>query len=239
MAASASDGDLLWVGLGLSAVGVALVPVAAYRRWTAMLPWEVALFVAVPYALQSFDLLLPRSVAAFLVVPSLALAAAVEFDAFTPVEMSPEFAVAFVVTMTMAAAGAWAVVQWVSDLALGTRTLRGLQRTMWSLTAATGVGVVAGVAFAAYFRRVDRERLGFWSADASARSGSSARGASRTSPTRPARWPEANRAMGFASRTAASDRSSAGSNSRWWSSSSRASTSGASASSSTSGSRSR
>ncbi|WP_135854229.1 hypothetical protein [Halorussus salinus] len=166
-AASASGGDLLWAGLGLAAVGVAVVPVAAYRDWSATLPWEVVAFLAVPYALQSLDLLLPRSVAAFLVVPALALALAVEFDAFTSVEMSASFAVLFVVTATMAAAGAWALVQWVMDLALGTQNLRGLSAVMWSLTAAAGAGVVAGLLFAGYFRRVDRERLGFWTASAS------------------------------------------------------------------------
>ena len=169
-AASASDGDPLWAGLGVAAIAVTLVPAVAYRRWTATLPWEVSLFVAVPYALQSFDPILPRSVATFLVVPALALAVAVEFDAFTRVEMSAEFAVAFVVTATMAVAGAWAVVQWVADVMLGTRALRGLYYVMWSLAAATAVGVVAGVAFAAYFRRVDRERLGFWTAEAGERS---------------------------------------------------------------------
>jgi hypothetical protein len=161
---STSRGDFLWTGLGLASIAIAAVPVAAYRRWSATLPWEVSLFVAIPYVLESFDLFLPRSVAAFLVVPALALAIAVEFDAFTVVEMSPGFAVLFVVTTTMAAAGAWAVVQWSVDLALGTRNLRGLSRVMWSLTAATGVGVFAGLLFAVYFRRVDRERLGFWTA---------------------------------------------------------------------------
>ncbi|WP_135827163.1 hypothetical protein [Halorussus ruber] len=159
---STSRGDFLWTGLGLASIAIAAVPVAAYRRWSATLPWEVSLFVAVPYVLESFDLLLPRSVAAFLVVPALALAVAVEFDTFTVVEMSPGFAVLFVVTTTMAAAGAWAVVQWTVDLALGTSNLRGLYWVMWSLTAATGVGVFAGLLFTVYFRRVDRERLGFW-----------------------------------------------------------------------------
>jgi len=169
-AASASGGDLLWAGLGLAAVGVAVVPTVAYRDWSATLPWEVVAFLAVPYALRSLDLLVLRSVTAFLVVPALALAVAVEFDAFTPVEMSASFAVLFVVTATMAAAGAWALVQWVADLALGTENLRGLSAVMWSLTAAAGVGVVAGLLFAGYLRRVDRERLGFWTANASAES---------------------------------------------------------------------
>lgn len=162
---STSRSDFLWAGLGLTSVAIAMVPVAAYRHWSATLPWEVSLFVALPYGLQSFDLLLSRSVAAFLVVPALALAIAVEVDAFTVVEMSPEFAVVFVVTGTMATAGAWAVVQWAVDLTLGTRYIRGLQGLMWSLAAATATGVVAGVVFAGYLRRVDRERLGFWTAN--------------------------------------------------------------------------
>lgn len=158
--ASASAGDLLWAGFGVAAIAVVVVPSVAYRRWTATLPWEVLAFVALPFAGQPLGLL-PRPAATFLVVPALALAIVVEFDAFTAVEMSPGFAVLFAVTTTMATAGAWAVVQWVADLTLGTQNLTGLRQVMWSLVAATGAGVVAGALFAAYFRRVDAQRLGF------------------------------------------------------------------------------
>ncbi|MFC4451527.1 hypothetical protein [Halorussus aquaticus] len=203
---SASDGDLLWAGLGLAAVAVTVVPAVAYRRWTATLPWEVSLFVALPYALQSLDLLLPRSVATYLVVPALALAVAVEFDAFTAVEMSPGFAVVFVVTATMAAAGAWAVVRWVADLAFGTRNLRGLYHVMWSMAAATGVGVVAGVAFAAYFRRVDRERLGFSTGHPRERSAVGASGTARPRSSGDARSESGETATESAGRLRLSDR---------------------------------
>lgn len=178
--ASTSQGDYLWAGLGLASITIAVVPALAYRHWPVTLPWEVLLFIALPYALQSFDLLLPRSMATYLVVPALALAVAVEFDAFTSVEMSPGFALLFVVTTTMAAAGAWAVVQWFADLALGTRNLRGLNRVMWSLAAAPVGGIVAGVLFTVYFRRVDRERLGFWTASRRERSVAGAREPERT-----------------------------------------------------------
>ena len=164
---SAADGDFLWACLGGTAVVVALVPVAAYRLPEAMLPWEVVLFAAVPFVGHSFGLV-ARPVATFFVVPALALALAVEFDAFTEVEMSPEFAVAFVLTATMATAGTWAVVQWLSDSLLGTRMLRGLQQVMWSMAVATGLGVVAALLFVAYFRRVDARRLGFRSAEGGA-----------------------------------------------------------------------
>ena len=155
------EGDLLWAGLGAATIAIVLVPVVAYRLPTAMLPWEVLLFATVPLISESFDVLLPRSVATFLVVPALALAVAVEFDAFTSVEMSPGFAVTFVVTSTMATAGAWGVVKWVADLVLGTQSLGNLPDTMWTMVAATGTGVVTGAIFAAYLRRVSETRLGF------------------------------------------------------------------------------
>jgi hypothetical protein len=158
---SAFEGDLLLAGLGAATIAIVLVPVVAHRLPTAMLPWEVLLFATIPLVSESFGILLPRSIATFLVVPALALAVAVEFDAFTSVEMSPGFAVAFVVTSTMATAGAWAVAKWVADLALGTQHLGTLSDAMWTMVAATGTGVVTGAIFAAYLRRVSATRLGF------------------------------------------------------------------------------
>lgn len=170
---SLSEGDLLWMGLGVASIAVVLVPAVGYRSATAMLPWEVLLFAAVPLVSESFGILLARPIATFLVVPALALAIAVEFDAFTPVEMSPGFAVVFVVTSTMATAGAWAVVKWVADLALGTQHLGNLSETMWTMVAATGTGLVTGAIFAGYLRRVSAERLGFQTGEPRRRSGQS------------------------------------------------------------------
>lgn len=168
---SLSEGDFLWAGLGVASIAVVLVPAVAYRSTAAMLPWEVLLFAAVPLVSESLGILLPRSIATFLVVPALALAIAVEFDAFTPVEMSPGFAVLFVVTSTMATAGAWAVVQWVADLALGTQYLGTLSETMWTMVAATGTSLVTGAIFAGYLRRISAERLGFQTGSPRAGSG--------------------------------------------------------------------
>lgn len=170
---SALEGDLLWMGLGVASVAIVLVPAVAYRSAAAMLPWEVLLFAAVPLVSESFGILLPRSIATFLVVPALALAIAVEFDAFTSVEMSPGFAVVFVVTSTMATAGAWAVVKWIADLALGTEHLGDLSETMWTMVAATGTGLVTGAIFAGYLRRVSAERLGFQTGESRGRSAQS------------------------------------------------------------------
>lgn len=157
---NASEGDFLWAGLGAGTIALAVVPAVAYRLPAAMLPWEILLFVTAPYVGYVFGGL-PRPLATFLVVSALALAVAVEFDAFTPVEMSPGFAVLFTVTVTMATAGVWAVVQWVADSMLGTQTLRSLNTTMWALAAATAMGFLTGGLFAVYFRRIDVTRLGF------------------------------------------------------------------------------
>ncbi|NIS31208.1 MAG: hypothetical protein GWN07_12825, partial [Actinobacteria bacterium] len=56
-------------------------------------------------------------------VAALALIIAVELHLFTPVLMTPSFAVLLVVVGTMAAAGTWAVVRWSADLLLGTTFL--------------------------------------------------------------------------------------------------------------------
>jgi hypothetical protein len=158
---SVRNRDFLWAGLGGIAGIIALLPVGAYRRWTVMLPWEVLCFVAVPLASAPVGSVLPRSVATFLVVAALALVLAVELDTFTAVEFSPSFAVLFVVVTTMALAGLWAVIQWSAYQFLYSRNFERLETVMWSLFAATGAGLGAGIAFAAYFRRVDTKRFGF------------------------------------------------------------------------------
>ncbi|WP_435157788.1 hypothetical protein [Haladaptatus sp. DFWS20] len=163
--ASAFRGDYLWVGFGITSILLALIPVFVFRRPTAMVPWESLLAVALGLISVPLGSLLPRSVATFVAVAGLALVLAVEFDAFTAVELSPLFAVLFVVVATMASAGVWAVVQWVADSVLGTQNLRSLTNMMWSLFAATVAGVVAGLLFTAYFRRIDTARFGFGSED--------------------------------------------------------------------------
>lgn len=159
--ASVLDGDYLWAGFGLVALAVVLIPVGTYHRATAMVPWESLLLVAIPILSVPFGPVLPRSVAVFLSVAALALVVSVELDAFSAVELSPSFAVLFVVVTTMAIAGAWAVVQWVVDLTTDVHNLQNLRAVMWSLFAATGVGIGAGILFAAYFQRIDPRRFGF------------------------------------------------------------------------------
>lgn len=115
------DGDLLWAWFSAAVIAIILVPAAKHRSVRVMLPWEVLALVFLPVlgrALASFPL--STDLATYISVAALALVVAVELDVFTPVRMTNGFAALFTVIVTMAAAGLWAVVQWLSDLLLGT-----------------------------------------------------------------------------------------------------------------------
>jgi hypothetical protein len=151
------DGNLLWAGFAGFVGALAVMPAVADRDWTVMLPWEVLALAALPVLGRALATLpITSRVATYLSVAALALVVAVELHVFTPVEMTYWFAVLFVVVATIATAGIWAVVQWLSDVYLGTAFIYSEHRLMWDFVAATGVGVVAGVVFEWYFRRYAR-----------------------------------------------------------------------------------
>ena len=172
---SLADGDWVWVVVSTTVVVLAVIPAVAYRDPKVMLPWEVLLLVALPLLGRSlFASGLIADVASYLSVAAVALVIAVELDVFTPVKMTTWFAVFFVAIATMAAAGGWAVVQWLSDVYLGTTLIypspppvpeavdqAALEALMLDFVAATIAGFLAGIIFALYFReRVDtRVRL--------------------------------------------------------------------------------
>jgi hypothetical protein len=96
----------------------------------------------------------------YVAVAAAALILAVQLDVFTPVRMTHSFAVLFVVVATVATAGLWAEVRWLSDTLFGTRFLLDGRpehvietRLMWDFVAATVAGLAAGVVFEFYFRR--------------------------------------------------------------------------------------
>ena len=154
--------QFLWAGFALVALILAVIPPLAFRRARVMLPWEVLLLAALPLVSRTFTTVpITGRFVTYLAVASLALVIAVELHAFTPVEMTPGFAVLFVVVGTVAAAGVWAVARWLADSWLGTGFLltpgvdpdlieTGL---MWEFVYSTLAGVAAGILFEAYFRR--------------------------------------------------------------------------------------
>jgi hypothetical protein len=159
---SAIKGGLLWTGCAAVVIALALLPpVLLFNRY-AMLPWEILLLASLPVVGRLFATLsMTGNLATYLSVAAIALILAVELQLFTPVRMTPRFAVVFVAITTMAAAGVWAVVRWVADHFLGTTFVLDPtvsehvieEALMWEFVASTIAGVGAGIVFAYYVRQ--------------------------------------------------------------------------------------
>lgn len=156
------DGDLLWAAFAASLGGIALLPPLAYRSPTAMLPWEILLLAVLPIIGRRFATVpATGNLSRYLSVAAIALIIAVELQLFTPVRMTPRFAISFVGVATLATAGFWAVIRWIADQLLGTTFLLDPELTehaieealMWEFVASTIAGVGAGLVFAVYIRR--------------------------------------------------------------------------------------
>jgi hypothetical protein len=141
----------LWAGFAAVVAVVALTPAAIRRSAKVMPPPELLGLAALPAVVRTYGLY--TQLAGYAAVAALAVLVAVELDAFTDVEMTARFAVAFVVLTTLAVAGVWAVVRFFADAALGTAFFADLNDMMWDLVVAAVVGVFGGVVFEIYFRR--------------------------------------------------------------------------------------
>ncbi len=171
---SVLDGDWVWVIVSFTVVVLGVLPPVVFKDPQVMLPWEVLALGIVPLFARGLFGGLIADIAAYLSVAAVALVIAVDLEVFTTVRMTTWFAVVFVVVTTMATAGIWAVLRWVSDVTLGTTLIYpspppvtptaeevALEALMWDFVAATVGGFLAGVIFALYFRRLaaGRNRL--------------------------------------------------------------------------------
>ncbi|WP_226483177.1 hypothetical protein [Natrinema amylolyticum] len=151
------QGSFLWAALTVAIVSLAFVPPIMRRDALVMPPWEVLAVAAIPIWVRLYGTL---PIAGFLTVAAIALLVTVELDAFTPIEMSARFAVAFVMLATMAVAGLWVIAQWASDVAFATSFLTTKGELMWDLIYATAFGGLAAVLFVIYFYRHDTASVG-------------------------------------------------------------------------------
>jgi hypothetical protein len=164
---NAVAGNVPWAGFATAVAVITLAPTATLRTPLAMPPWEVLVLAVLPLLGRTFATVpVTGALAQYLSVAAMALIVAVELHTFTPVKMNYTFAVAFVVIATMAAAGVWAVVRWVPDVLLGTGFLLtpGVpeeaieHQLMLEFVYSTLAGVLAGVVFELYFRRLGHTR---------------------------------------------------------------------------------
>jgi hypothetical protein len=156
------EGNLLWTVFAATVTVLAVLPPVMLVNRYAMLPWEILLLAALPVVGRLFATVpVTGNLASYLSVAAIALIIAVELQMFTPVRMTPRFAVVFVAIATMAAAGGWAVLRWGADVLLGTTFVLDPALTeheieealMWEFVASTIAGVGAGLVFAFYVRR--------------------------------------------------------------------------------------
>ncbi|SDJ67201.1 hypothetical protein SAMN05216226_10730 [Halovenus aranensis] len=156
------DGDVPWALFVFGIVSCCLIPPIAYRDPETMLPWEVVALAGLPTFGQAVTpALIPGEFLVYISVAALALVVAVELDLFTEVQMTIGFAIAFVVVVTLAAAGVGAVVRWRVDLLFDTTLLLepGVSDQtihddlMIEFIYSALAGLVGGFIFQLYFRR--------------------------------------------------------------------------------------
>lgn len=154
-ARAALAGAIGWTFFGLGLVAVLLVPPIAHGDPETMVPWLLTALAALPFAIGVATAPGPiADVAAYVTAATVAVLVVVELDAFSPVEMNRGFAIVFVIVTTMTAAGIWELLQWGWDLIYGTELVESNDAVMRQLIAATGVGVIAGIAFDRYLGRI-------------------------------------------------------------------------------------
>lgn len=148
-------GPLHWAVLAALLVAVALVPAAVERDPQTTFPGELLVLVALPVVVRFVGLF--DGTTPFLAVAGLALLVAVLLDVYTSLDLSPRFAVVFVVVTTLAFIGVWTVGVWLSDRLFGTAFVAGQQGLMWDITGATAMGGVGGLVVQQYLVRTDHD----------------------------------------------------------------------------------
>lgn len=139
--------------LALVATGILVIPAVLRRDWRVMLPWPLGFVVAVGVTARAFGI--APEVTGYVAISSVALAAVVELDSFTDVEMSRRFAVLAAVMTTIAFQSWWTIAGYYSDQWFGTSFILSQAELQWDLVAVMIVSLIMGVLFLGYFDRIE------------------------------------------------------------------------------------
>jgi hypothetical protein len=135
-----------------AAAAAALVPPVVDRSWRSTAPWFLLFVASLPLVFGASGLFVGEFVSG-LAVSALALLFVVALQLTTSVRMTPGFAVVFVVLVTLATAGFWAVASAASAAYLDTPFVETNDELMRVFTAAALAGAVGGSLFRWQFRR--------------------------------------------------------------------------------------
>jgi hypothetical protein len=153
--------EFLLVRMVLAALAalVAIAPALVSRTWTRTVPWPLLLICAIPLSIRGIGIGFFVDFITGLSIAALGMLVVAALQSTGSVRMTPNFAVVFVVLVTMATAGFWAVGSAASAQYLGTSFVESNDDLMTIFTAATLAGGVAGGLFQVYFRRQLRANL--------------------------------------------------------------------------------
>lgn len=150
------DGSLTWAAYSLSVVLLVFLPALIHRDTTALPPFEILLYLAVPFTLKGIETgYIATHTLGYLAAAGVALLIVTELHTYTSFSVPPRFAVWLVSLTTIATAGFWAVGRWLAHLQFGTPFVTE-HELMLEFVAASIAGAAAGKIFGLHLRRRDR-----------------------------------------------------------------------------------
>lgn len=153
-------GAFRWVLFGLGLAGILLITPVVYRSGRVMPSWPVTVLAALPFAVGVAAPGGPvEQFAASMAVAAMALVVATQVDTFTRVRMNRGVTVGFVVMTTLTAAGTWEIGKWLLDVTMGTSLIGGNDALMWRLITSAIAGIIAGLFFDWYLKRLPQSTL--------------------------------------------------------------------------------
>ncbi|SEV88693.1 hypothetical protein [Halobacterium jilantaiense] len=152
---SALTRQFLWSGFEVGFVVLVALPAAVADDWRVLAPWPLLLVGAASFVGQSVGL--HQEFTGYTAVAAFALVGVAQLDAFTGVEMSRRFSIAFAALTTMAVQGVWTIGRYASDQLLGSDYIRSQAQIQWDFVYVTLVAVVIGGVFELYFRRTETD----------------------------------------------------------------------------------
>lgn len=147
----------LWSVFSLALVAIIALPAVVRRDTTTMAPWPLLAIAGLAATARIGGVF--GETAGHVAIATLALLIVVELDVFTPIELSRRFAVVFAVLTTMAIEAIWIIVQYVTDIAVGTNYIRSQTALQKDIVLVSATSIAIGVVFYAYVRRLDRDDL--------------------------------------------------------------------------------
>lgn len=151
------DGSITWTVYSLIVLLFVFLPGIIKRDPTAFPPFEILVYLAIPFTLKGMELgFIASHTLNYLSAAGIALLIVTELDTYTSFRTDSRFAVWLVSLTTIAVAGFWAVGRWLSHLYLDTPLGMTEHSLMWEFVAAGMAGIIAGKIFSIYFRRKDR-----------------------------------------------------------------------------------